>query len=172
MGGGIGSLLVIIIFSNLPILPLSKFWFKELCPGSYLLLNPIWIFGLYLEILFLHLLILFKSRSKGFSQNTTFLFTTASSINFKCVFVLDAINIHLIFLSLNAIFGFWISIEFYFLDSFFVNFWSLSKIYFRLKSLWFIRLLACIWPILPSPNSAILIIFLPIFFFLRKFYTH
>ena len=64
--GGAGSRLVIIIFSNLPIFPLSNCFFKLLCVGSYRLLKPNCIFGFNLLIFFLQVSIFLILKSSGF----------------------------------------------------------------------------------------------------------
>ena len=81
-----------IIFSSTPITPLLRSFFIELCPGSYLLLKPSWIFGLNFLIIFLQEFTFFISRSNGFSQKTIFLCLVASLINLIWVGVLEAIK--------------------------------------------------------------------------------
>ncbi len=90
---------MIIIFSSFPIFPFFNSCLIDLCPGSYLLLKPNCILGLYFLISFKHLLTLSIFKSKGFSQKTTFLYLAASFINLIWVEVLDATNIKSIFLS-------------------------------------------------------------------------
>ena len=163
---------MIIIFSTLPIFPLISSCLIELCPGSYLLLKPNCILGWYFLISLKHLLTLSMFKSKGFSQKTTFLCFAASFINLIWVEVLEAINIKSIFLSLKAFSGVLISTVLNFFEIFYANFLLISKVYFNLKLLWFIKFSACIWPILPRPSNATFIWFLPIFYFLMKPYMH
>ena len=91
---------MIIIFSNLPIFPLSNCFLKLLCVGSYRLLKPNCIFGFNLLIFFLQDSIFLILKSSGFSQKIIFLFLTPSNINLRCVDVVEAIKIAFIFLSL------------------------------------------------------------------------
>ena len=73
IGGGAGSLLVIIIFSNFPILLDSKSCLIEKCPGSYRLLKPNCILGLSFLTFLKVLIILSIFKSRGFSQKIVFL---------------------------------------------------------------------------------------------------
>ena len=116
--GGEGSRLVIIIFSSFPIFPLRSSFLRLLWPGSYLLLNPNWIFGFDFLIFFLHSFILLIFKSKGFSQKIAFLYLTASSINLIWVDVVEAIKIASNFLSLNAIEGLLTGVDFKVLEIF------------------------------------------------------
>ena len=98
--GGAGSLLVIIIFSNFPILLDFKSFLIEKWPGSYRLLKPNCILGLNFLIFLKVFIILLMFKSKGFSQKIVFLNFIPSYMNLICVFV--GLDIKIISTSLSV----------------------------------------------------------------------